>query len=714
MTDQEVARLVTPGEIAEMAGRTPAAVSNWRANPNLRFPDPTGGSAARPLFSESEVIEWLKARGYEITTDRGERQIWSVFNGLRGAISIEALTDALLAVMSARFMSRTDREIEAQWAKVAVTPFGNTIFADYAHLVHIANSTERFNGLADLPSELKEDQEVAFSALVFAVNSLKFNDFEYISDLALKRLAGAQARSAGQFGLAESKVSTLLASLVNGASGTVYDPACGIGETLMQIQRKSTIHTRLIGHDISGRALRIARRRNLFCNGSTRLTKSDVLAHDPDPELRADFVVTEPPFGMKWDDPHAVADPRWNFGLPPRSSSELLWVQHAIHHLAPNGRGYVVTSGSPTFNASQATRNVRTNLVRQGCVEAIIGLPGKMLPHTSIPLFLWALRPPAKSGTGDGVLLVDASAERTPEDSVDTWLTLGLGDDPDAHPPYARVSIDELLATEDVVLQPQRWIESVEIDGTEVVSGYLHALISLTSARDDLAQLQVDSLTPGALTEPRIVSIKDLTQRGGASLLRGKPLRDDKNERLLDVGVTARQVRDGLPPLADATDASKIAEGTKIARTKKFDILFTTMNEVRAAIDLDGGRVLDNGVFALRVDPVILEPVYVAHCLTAAWNKRHQTGTTIQRADPKALEIAVIPIAEQRRLTDLLETLVRARSNARQLSDAADSIETNLYEAVRYGIDISEPEVDPTNSVGQAEQDGADESEETK
>src|SRR5680860_277610 len=99
MTAQDVAKLVTPGEIADMAGRTPAAVSNWRANPNLEFPDPIGGSAARPLFSEPEVTKWLESRGYKITMDRGERQIWSVFNGLRGTVSIEGLTDALLAVM---------------------------------------------------------------------------------------------------------------------------------------------------------------------------------------------------------------------------------------------------------------------------------------------------------------------------------------------------------------------------------------------------------------------------------------------------------------------------------------------------------------------------------------------------------------------------------------------------------------------------------------
>lgn len=714
MTDQEFAKLIAPGEIAEMAGRTPAAVSNWRANPNLQFPDPVGGSAARPLFSEFEVTTWLKARGYEITVDRGERQIWSVFNGLRGKISIEALTAALLAVMSARFMAQSDRELESQWAKVAATPYGSTILTDYSHLAEMANSNKRLAGLADLPSELKEERSIAFEMLFNAVNSLNLDDFQYISNLALKRLAGAQARSAGQYGLAQSRISTLLANLVNGKSGIVYDPACGIGETLMQIQAKATVHTSLIGHDISEQALRIARQRNLFSRGSTKFAKSDVLAHDPDPELRADFVVAEPPFGMMWDDPHAVADPRWNFGLPPRSSSEFLWIQHAIYHLAPNGRGYVITSGAPIFNTTAATKNVRSNVVGAGCVEAVIGLPGKMLPHTSTPLFLWVLRSTAESETGNGVLLVDGSEEGAPEDLARMWLTLGLGDDPDVHPPYARVSIDDLLATEDVVLQPRRWIDIVEVDDADVVTEYVRALDSLISARDDLAGLPLDSLNPSSFSQPRIVSIKDLTQQGVASLLRGKPLRDGKNQRVLDVGVTARQVRDGLPPSAtDGGDASEVAVGTNAARTERLDILFTTMNEVRAVIDPDGDRVLDNGVFALRVDRAILEPVYVAHCLTAAWNKRHQAGTTIQRADPRALEIAVIPIAEQRQVAQLLKILERARIAATQVSHAADAIETGLYEAVRHRIDLSVAGIDslaharPVEHNGQNDADGA-------
>lgn len=713
MTNQDVAKLVAPGEIAEMAGRTPAAVSNWRANPNLRFPDPVGGSAARPLFSELEVTTWLKSRGYEITVDRGERQIWSAFNGLRGKISIEALTAALLALMSARFIAESDRKVEAQWVRLANTSFGGTILTDYAHLADLANTSEPLAGLADLPPELRETHPIAFEVLFNAVNSLKLDDFHYISNLVLRRLAGAQARSAGQYGLAGSKVSTLLANLVNGEAGIVYDPACGIGETLTQVQAKATIHTHLIGHDISEHALRIARQRNLFSCGSAQFTNSDVLAHDPDPELRADYVVAEPPFGMKWDNPHAVADPRWIFGLPPRSSSEFLWIQHAIHHLAPNGCGYVVTSGAPTF--SSATKNVRSNLVRSGCVEAVFALPGKMLPHTSIPLFLWVLRPPTESETGNAVLLVDGSGEGNSEELSRQWLTLGLGDDPDVHPPYARVSIDELLATEDVVLQPRRWIDLVEVDDADVATEYMQALASLISAGDDLAGLPLDSLTPGPFSQPRMVSIKDLTQQGGASLLRGKPLRDDKNQRVLGAGVTAREVRDGLPPsAADGSDVAEVAVGAKAARTERLDILFTTMNEVRAVIDLDGDRVLDNGVFALRVDRAILEPVYVAHCLTAAWNKRHQAGTTIQRADPKALEIAVIPIAEQRQVAQFLESLERARIAATRVSQAAEVMETGLYEAVRHRIDLSVAGVDSQAHAGPVEHDDQDDSEGAK
>src|SRR5699024_1001329 len=127
---------------------------------------------------------------------------------------------------------------------------------------------------------------------------------------------------------------------------------------------------------------------------------------DPDPDLRADVVIAEPPFNLRLDYDLRLTDPRFVFGVPPARNADTAWLQHAIAHLTDTGRAFVITAHGALFRGG-AEERLRTELLRQGCVETIVGLPGGMSAYTSIPLALWVLRRP--NNEQSDVLLIDAS-----------------------------------------------------------------------------------------------------------------------------------------------------------------------------------------------------------------------------------------------------------------------------------------------------------------
>lgn len=696
MTPRDVRGLVSPSDIAEMAGVSRAAVSNWRASERTEFPRPAGGSEARPLFDVAEVEEWLTGRGHAVRKDRGERQVWSTLNRFRGEWSIETINDALLSVLTARRLATLSSAVWNVWSS-ALAAGPKEVLHAFTRLSHVAqDEDEEWRGLVHLPSELHEGRgDVLLAELAAVISQVRETDLAYLADNALSRVAAAQARSAGEHGLVGSRVATLLVGIARHRSPqTIYDPACGIAETLIRAREALGSKVSLIGHDVNVKAVRIARQRSVLAGINAELTVADILAADPAADLRADLVLLEPPFGLAWHDKHAFADPRWVFGLPPKSSSELLWIQHAIFHLGPGGRAYVITSGGPSFRIG-AEGAIRTELIRRGCIEAVIGLPGKMLPHTSVPLTLWALCRPGESRSRDSVLLVDASEVARPEERIGAWLNLGEAQeqDPGDAPPYARIDVRDLLAN-DAIVQPQRWVGQPTPDASEITSRYRRAVQALTQAQAELLKQELPTGGPIGFTAPRLVTIRELAQQGSLSLAQGR-LAGDIAEDLGTGVITPRDIRDdNLTPANPAEIANlRTVQSKPEERTQLGDVLVTTWNEVRAIVDSYGEHLLARGVHRLRVDPTLCDPEYLAYCLSGGWNNRHQAGTTIKRADIKALEVPLIPLEEQRQVVAVLKSVDLTRAWAQALANAATDHAASLLALVRYGVKVDDDDV---------------------
>lgn len=142
---------------------------------------------------------------------------------------------------------------------------------------------------------------------------------------------------------------------------------------------------------------------NLAIRGiDAQIAHGDTFTDDKFPDLKADYILANPPFNMKsWGGEHLREDKRWKYGIPPVGNTNFAWVQHIIHHLAPTGMvGFVLANGSMSSNQS-GEGEIRKNLIEADLVDCMIALPGQLFYSTQIPACLWFLARD-KSGTAAG------------------------------------------------------------------------------------------------------------------------------------------------------------------------------------------------------------------------------------------------------------------------------------------------------------------------
>lgn len=117
---------------------------------------------------------------------------------------------------------------------------------------------------------------------------------------------------------------------------------------------------------------------------------ADSFTNDQHKDLRADFVLANPPFNIKeWWQKSLENDVRWQFGTPPERNANFAWVQHIIHHLAPTGTaGFVLANGSLSSNQS-GEGEIRRRIVEADLVDCVVAMPDRLFYSTQIPACLW-------------------------------------------------------------------------------------------------------------------------------------------------------------------------------------------------------------------------------------------------------------------------------------------------------------------------------------
>jgi type I restriction enzyme M protein len=213
----------------------------------------------------------------------------------------------------------------------------------------------------------------------------------------LTQFASAEGKNGGQF-YTPSCVVRCLVGMLAPYKGRIYDPCCGSGGMFVQSEKFVEAHGGKLG-DISiyGQESNATTRRLAVMNLALRGIEADfgkehadTFRADQHPDLRADYVLANPPFNdsdwFRKDD-----DVRWQYGVPPKGNANFAWVQHFIHHLTPQGMaGFVLANGSMSSNQS-GEGEIRQKLIEADLVDCMVALPGQLFYSTQIPVCLWFL-----------------------------------------------------------------------------------------------------------------------------------------------------------------------------------------------------------------------------------------------------------------------------------------------------------------------------------
>lgn len=320
----------------------------------------------------------------------------------------------------------------------------------------------------------------------------------HVYEYFLGQFALAEGKKGGQYYTPKSIVN-LIVEMLEPFKGRVYDPAMGSGGFFVSSEKFIEQHGGKIG-DVSvyGQESNPTTWRLASMNMAIRGIDFDFGKHhansftsDLHPDLRADYVMANPPFNMKeWWDGKLEGDPRWEHGDPPQGNANFGWLQHMLYHLAPKGSmALLLANGSMSSNTS-GEGEIRETIVKADLVECMVALPGQLFTNTQIPACIWFLtKTKKKLGRGAAafrdrtgeVLFIDARklgymVDRvlwafTDEDTAQIVSTFHAWKrDKDAYadiPGFCKsASLDE-IAEHGYVLTPGRYVgaEEVEDDG---------------------------------------------------------------------------------------------------------------------------------------------------------------------------------------------------------------------------------------------------------
>tara|TARA_B110000977_G_scaffold116922_1_gene151068 strand:- start:2329 stop:3831 length:1503 start_codon:yes stop_codon:yes gene_type:complete len=241
--------------------------------------------------------------------------------------------------------------------------------------------------------------------------------FGRVYEYFLGEFANAEGKKGGQFYTPKAIVK-LMVEMIEPYKGRVYDPACGSGGMFVMSEKFVTEHQGNIsditvyGQESNQTTWKLSKMnlaiRNINSQFVSWNTEGSFLK-DSHPDLKADFILANPPFNQKdWGIDILQDDARWRHGTPPSGNANYGWMMHMLYHLSPKGvMATVLANGSLSSNTS-GEGDIRERFVEEDLVECIVALPKQLFYNTGIPACLWFLRR-EKTNNSKEVLFIDAS-----------------------------------------------------------------------------------------------------------------------------------------------------------------------------------------------------------------------------------------------------------------------------------------------------------------
>lgn len=254
------------------------------------------------------------------------------------------------------------------------------------------------------------------ATIPFTHKSLNSKDIlGHIYEYFLGEFALAEGKKGGQF-YTPASIVTLIVEMIEPFEGRVYDPAMGSGGFFVQSEKfieryagKNDIDPLTQKQKISiyGQEYNYTTWQLAAMNMAIRGLDYDfgkepasTYTNDQHPDLRADFIMANPPFNMKeWNTGVDDNDPRWVYGTPPSGNANFAWMQHMLYHLAPEGSQALLLANGSMSSSTNNEGEIRASLIENDLVECMVALPGQLFTNTQIPACIWFLTKNKKART---------------------------------------------------------------------------------------------------------------------------------------------------------------------------------------------------------------------------------------------------------------------------------------------------------------------------
>jgi len=363
-----------------------------------------------------------------------ESQLWAAADKLRGHMDASEYKHVVLGLIFLKYISDSFEEVHAQLVKekdanpedrdeyLAQNIFWVPKEARWSFLQGKAKQPEIGKYLDDGMVAIERDNptlknilpkdfarptldKIRLGELIDLVSGIGLGSSENrakdvlgrVYEYFLSQFASAEGKKGGEFYTPQSVVRVLV-SMLAPYKGRIFDPCCGSGGMFVQSEKFVEAHggkvddIAVYGQESNPTTWKLAKM-NLAIRGITSdlgKENADSFHRDLHPDLKADFILANPPFNMSdWGGDRLREDKRWKYGAPPESNANLAWAQHFIHHLSPSGFAGFVLANVSLSSESAIENEIRKNIIEADLVDCIVTLPGKLFYSTPIPVCLW-------------------------------------------------------------------------------------------------------------------------------------------------------------------------------------------------------------------------------------------------------------------------------------------------------------------------------------
>ena len=296
-----------------------------------------------------------------------------------------------------------------------------------------------------------------------------------IYEYFLGQFAKNELQKGGEFYTPACLVRTMV-ECIEPFQGKVYDPACGSGGMFVQSMKFVNDHQGnpynigIYGQEKNPTTWRLAKMnlaiRSMY--GDLGKYAADTFTEDLHKDLKADFILANPPFNMKWDRDKVENDRRWKYGLPPKNNANYAWLQHMISKLTQTGKmTCILANGSLSAGGDEG--KIRKEIINDDLVDCIISMPTNLFYTVTVPCSIWILNRNKKqknktlfiNATNLGTMVTRRLRELSDSDIkkiADTYHNYQNGENYDNIKGFCYSANTEEISSNDYVLTPGRYV----------------------------------------------------------------------------------------------------------------------------------------------------------------------------------------------------------------------------------------------------------------